>query len=162
MGIYTTSNLCTYPLLRYGEYWLRFYSASLSKIRKPAQTKVTKALLPHHSVPRLGSVYPNADPEPWAAATGHPWPGAANPASCRVAHASESAFGQRDLTGCLRSKSKARRHDSRPGCVSLPIFCRSCRRLRSGVSDKAGAGWCLANKFAPTNPRGNPLLLICS
>ena len=38
---------------------------------------------------------------------GHPWPGAANPASCRVAHASESAFGQRGLTGRLRSKSKA-------------------------------------------------------
>jgi hypothetical protein len=37
---------------------------------------------------------------------GHPWPGAANPASCRVAHASESAFGLRGLTGRSRSKQK--------------------------------------------------------
>jgi len=37
--------------------------------------------LPHHSVPRLGSACPHSGIDPWAAATGHPWPGAANPAS---------------------------------------------------------------------------------
>ena len=68
---------------------------------------------------------------------GHPWPGAANPASCRVAHGSESAFGRRDLTGRLRSKSKARRPDSRPDCAGLPGICGSCRRLRCGVLDNA-------------------------
>jgi len=47
----------------------------------PAQPKVSKRLLPHHSAPRLGSVYPTADLEPWAAAKGHPWPSSANPAS---------------------------------------------------------------------------------
>ena len=63
-------------------YWrFRSYSGSLSKIRKPAQAKVTKALLPHHSVPRLGSACPNAGIAPWAAAKGHPWPSAAIPAS---------------------------------------------------------------------------------
>ena len=35
----------------------------------------------HHSVPRLGSACPNAGIAPWAAAKGHPWPSAANPAS---------------------------------------------------------------------------------
>ncbi|SDU46105.1 hypothetical protein SAMN05216237_5927 [Pseudomonas yamanorum] len=39
---------------------------------------------------------------------GHPWPCAANPASCRVTHAPKPAFGQRGLTGRLRSRSKAR------------------------------------------------------
>ena len=43
--------------------------------------KVTKALLPHHLVPRLGSACLNEGIAPWAAAKGHPWPSAANPAS---------------------------------------------------------------------------------
>ncbi|SED75245.1 hypothetical protein SAMN04490188_1362 [Pseudomonas kilonensis] len=43
--------------------------------------KVTKTLLPHHSVPRLGSACLNEGIAPWAAAKGHPWPSAANPAS---------------------------------------------------------------------------------
>ncbi len=67
--------------------------------------KVTKGLLPHHSAPRPGSVCPNAGLNPWAAAMGHPWPSAANPASCRVTHGFKPAFGQRGLTGRLRSKA---------------------------------------------------------
>ncbi len=43
--------------------------------------KVTKSALPHHSVPRLGSACLNEGIAPWAAAKGHPWPSAANPAS---------------------------------------------------------------------------------
>ncbi len=69
--------------------------------------KVSKTLLPHHSAPRLGSVCPNAGLNPWAAATRHPWRGAANPASCRVTHEFKPAFGQRGLTGRLRSRSQA-------------------------------------------------------
>ncbi len=67
--------------------------------------KVSKTLLPHHSAPRLGSVCPNAGLNSWAAATRHPWRGAANPASCRVTHEFKPAFGQRGLTGRLRSKA---------------------------------------------------------
>jgi hypothetical protein len=69
--------------------------------------KVSKTLLPHHSAPRLGSVCPRSGLNPWAAAMGHPWPSAANPASCRVAHGFKPAFGQRGLTGRLRSRAKA-------------------------------------------------------
>ena len=84
----------------------RFYSGSLWKSAgMPAQPKVTKGLLPHHSAPRLGSVCPNTGLNPWAAATRHPWRGAANPASCRVTHEFKPAFGQRGLTGRLRSKA---------------------------------------------------------
>ncbi len=67
--------------------------------------KVSKTLLPHHSAPRLGSVCPNAGLNPWAAAMGHPWPSAANPASCRVTHGFKPAFGQRGLTGRLGSQA---------------------------------------------------------
>ncbi|MDG6404530.1 hypothetical protein QCD79_31725, partial [Pseudomonas quasicaspiana] len=42
--------------------------------------------MPHHLAPRCRSVYPPADPEPWAAAMGHAWPIAA-------AHGSGSAGG---------------------------------------------------------------------
>ena len=84
----------------------RFYSGSLWKrAGMPAQPKVTKGLLPHHSAPRLGSVCPNTGLNPWAAATRHPWRGAANPASCRVTLEFKPAFGQRGLTGRLRSKA---------------------------------------------------------
>ncbi|AZE95435.1 Threonine synthase [Pseudomonas orientalis] len=38
---------------------------------------------------------PNTGLNPWAAAMGHPWPSAANPASCRVTHGFKPAFGQR-------------------------------------------------------------------
>ena len=37
--------------------------------------------MPHHLVPRLGSACLNEGIAPWAAARGHPWPSAANPAS---------------------------------------------------------------------------------
>ncbi len=70
--------------------------------------KVTKRSSPHHSAPRLGLVCPHAGSNPWAAAMGHPWPRAANPASCRVTHGFKPAFGRRGLTGRLRSKSKAK------------------------------------------------------
>ncbi len=91
-----------------GCYGFRFYSGSLLK-----SAKVSKTLLPHHSAPRLGSVCPNAGLNPWAAAMGHPWPSAANPASCRVTHGFKPAFGQRGLTGRLRSRSKARSRATR-------------------------------------------------
>ena len=47
----------------FGNGYLGFrpYGGSLSK-----SAKVTKALLPHHSVPRLGSACPNAGIAPWA------------------------------------------------------------------------------------------------
>ena len=70
--------------------------------------KVTKRSSPHHSAPRLGSVCPHSGLNPWAAAMGHPWPGAANPASCRVTHGFKPAFGQRGFTGRRRSKAKAK------------------------------------------------------
>gem|GEM_PF-3316149 len=75
--------------------------------------KVSKTLLPHHSAPRLGSVCPHSGLNPWAAAMGHPWPSAANPASCRVTHGFKPAFGQRGLTGRLRSRSKADQEQER-------------------------------------------------
>ena len=94
-----------------GGYGFRPYGGSLWK-----SPKVTKGLLPHHSAPRPGSVCPNEGLNPWAAVTGHPWPNTANPASCRVTLGFKPAFGQRGLTGRLRSRSRstARRPSSRP------------------------------------------------
>ena len=86
----------------------------------PAQPKVSKRSSPHHSVPRLGSACPHSGLNPWAAAMGHPWPSAANPASCRVAHGFKPAFGQRGLTGRLRSKAKSKAEQKQ---VNIYLMC---------------------------------------
>ncbi len=107
-----------------GGYGFRPYGGSLWK-----SPKVTKGLLPHHSAPRLGSVCLHSGLNPWAAVTGHPWPNTANPASCRVTHGFKPAFGQRGLTGRLRSRSRStsRRPSSRPEWLDQ-------KRRRGGVT----------------------------
>ncbi len=87
-----------------GHLGFRSYSGSLLA----NAPKVTKRSSPHHSAPRLGSVCPHSGLNPWAAAMGHPWPSAANPASCRVTHGFKPAFGQRGFTGRRRSEAKAK------------------------------------------------------
>ncbi|TLG87530.1 hypothetical protein FEM54_30220, partial [Pseudomonas edaphica] len=62
------------------------YGSALTAGHFCKDTKVTKKSSPQHSVPRLGSACPHSGLNPWAAAMGHPWPSAANPASCRVTH----------------------------------------------------------------------------
>ncbi len=101
------------------------YGSALTAAHFWKDPKVTKRSSPHHSAPRLGSVCPHAGFGAWAAAMGHPWPSAANPASCRVTHAPKPAFGQRGLTGRLRSRSKADQKQI---------------KSRSGVHDPVGAG----------------------
>ncbi len=93
--------------------------------------KVTKRLSPHHSAPRLGSVCPNTGLNPWAAAMGHPWPSAANPASCRVAHGFKPAFGQRGFTGRLRSQAK-----SKASSKADVLFCGSGLARDGGLTAK--------------------------
>ncbi|SDT94994.1 hypothetical protein SAMN04490197_1298 [Pseudomonas orientalis] len=102
-----------------GHLGFRSYSGSLLK-----SAKVSKTLLPHHSAPRSGSACPNEGLNPWAAAMGHPWPSAANPASCRVTHGFKPAFGQRGLTGRLRSKARSRSRTTR--CASWLAFGFPC------------------------------------
>ncbi len=77
--------------------------------------KVSKTLLPHHSVPRLGSACLNEGIAPWAAAKGHPWPSAANPASMPGCPLRNTFVQPSWFTGRPRSTSTARRPDSRPG-----------------------------------------------
>ena len=84
------------------------YGSALTAGHFCKDTKVTKRSSPHHSAPRFGSVCPHAGFGAWAAAMGHPWPNAANPASCRVTHAPKPAFGQRGLTGRLRARSRSK------------------------------------------------------
>ena len=114
-----------------GHLGFRFYSGSLLK-----SAKVSKTLLPHHSAPRLGSVCPHSGLNPWAAVMGHPWPRTANPASCRVTHEFKPAFGQRGLTGRLRSRSRSRAARFASWLPSAAIAQKLCRYLccDSGIS----------------------------
>ena len=109
-------------------------------------THVVVPYTPHHSAPRLGSVCPNEGLNPWAAAMGHPWPSAANPASCRVTHGFKPAFGQRGLTGRLRSKARSRatRFASwirwRRCCFSVGASQLSERNAQGSEDQNVGAG----------------------
>src|SRR5476649_1186143 len=85
----------------------------------PAQPKVTKRSLPHHSAPRPGSVCPHSGLNPWAAATGHPWPtrltrrpaGLPTDSSLRSASVVDGAC---QIKVKSKIKSRARRPESRP------------------------------------------------
>ena len=121
----------TYPFLRLRPLRVPPDGGSLSK-----SAKVTKALLPLHSAPRLGSVCPNTGLNPWAAATRHPWRGAANPASCRVTHEFKPAFGQRGLTGRLRSRSKADKEQIK-SCSLRIVVTVGCYGLQSCIDTYA-------------------------
>ncbi|XUK66092.1 hypothetical protein ABMA08_06860 [Pseudomonas yamanorum] len=153
-----------------GHLWFRSYSGSLLN-----SAKVSKTLLPHHSAPRLGSVCPHSGFGPWAAAMGHPWPSAANPASCRVTHAPKPAFGQRGLTGRLRSRSKAdQEHSGLPAGLSV-VKQQQNQKLKRARS-KCGS-WlacdgitsvclknrvvCIAGKPAPTEKQSHPARSSC-
>ena len=94
-----------------GGLWLRPYGVSLLE-KSPKSNQ--KGSCPNTRHLASGSVCPPADLNPWAAATRHPWRGAANPASCRVTHGFKPAFGQRVLTGRLRSRSRSKSTAQRP------------------------------------------------
>ena len=114
--------------------------------------KVSKTLLPHHSAPRLGSVCPNTGLNPWAAVMGHPWPRTANPASCRVTHGFKPEFGQRGLTGRLRSRSRAEQDQERlashRGYLGRHIryLCRLNGRHRRQASSHTWSPGCLGDR----------------
>src|SRR5476651_1509554 len=115
-----------------GRYWFRSYSGSLLN-----SAKVSKTLLPHHSAPRLGSVCPLSGSTARAAATGRPCPVAAKPASCRFTRSVLPAFGQRGLTGRLRSRSTAdQEHSGLPAGLSGVDQQKKLKRARS----KCGSG----------------------
>ena len=83
-----------------GFLWFRPYGGSLLR-----SAKVSKTLLPHHSVPRLGSACPHSGIAPWAAAKGHPWPSAAIPASMPGCPLRNACVRPSWLTGRPRSKA---------------------------------------------------------
>ena len=111
-----------------GGYGFRPYGGSLLK-----SAKVTKTLLPHHSAPRLGSVCPHSGSTERAAATGRPCPVAAKPASCRFTRSVLPAFGQRGLTGRLRSRSRSRSRSTARRPSSRPEWLDQ-KRTRGGLT----------------------------
>ena len=84
--------------------------------------KVTKALLPHHSVPRLGSACPQSGIAPWARRDRPSLAVSRLPRHpCRGAHCAMPACGQRGLTGRLRSRSKAEQQQSQSAKLHSPV-----------------------------------------
>ncbi len=100
-----------------GRLGFRSYSGSLLA----NAPKVTKRSLPHHSVPRLGSACPHSGTAPRAAATGHPWPGAAKSASLPIYPLHRAYLRPSWLTGPAdqnqkQIKSRAQRPTGRLEC----------------------------------------------
>ena len=98
-----------------GHLWFRPYGDSLSKIRKPAQAKVSKALLPHHLVPRLGSAYPLSGIAPWARREGPSMAQRGYPGIHAGMPTPQCLRSAIVVNGAPRSTSTARRPASRPG-----------------------------------------------
>src|SRR5476651_2906342 len=99
--------------------------------------KSNQNALPRLSAPRLGSAFPHSGIAPRAAATGRPCPVAAKPASCRFTRSVLPAFGQRGLTGRLRSRSKAdQKHSGLPAGLSVVKQQQNQKRARF----KCGSG----------------------
>ncbi len=121
----------------------RPYGGSLLK-----SAKVSKTLLPHHSVPRLGSACPNEGIDPWAAAPGHPWPGAANPASLPGYPRLNACVRPSWLTGRSDQKPKPKQDGGLPaGLGVLPVAAAEPARLRS--TPKGAQGLEIAEGLRP-------------
>ena len=114
-----------------GFYWFRPYGVSLSK-----SAKVTKALLPHHSAPRLGSVCPHSGIAPRVAAMGRPWPSAAKPASLPVYPLRNTCVRPAWLTGRPRSQPGrgGLRADQgiKPARCACVVYTSPCRSRLAG------------------------------
>jgi hypothetical protein len=104
---------CISVICVFWDYRFRPYGGSLWK-----RPKVSKGLYPLHTGPRWCSDCPSSGIAPGVAATGHPWPGAANSASCLVPPSAMPKLG------LLETGPRDRPQD-------LHRICRSCRRLRS-------------------------------
>ena len=97
-----------------GGLWFRSYSGSLLA----NAPKVTKRSLPHHSVPRLGSACLHSGTAPRAAATGHPWPGAAKSASLPIYPLHRAYLRPSWLTGPADQDQK-QEHSGLPAGLSV-------------------------------------------
>jgi hypothetical protein len=140
------------------------YGSALTAAHFWKGPKVSKRPSPHHSAPRLGSVCPHSSLNPWAAATRHPWRGAANPASCRVTHGFKPAFGQRGFTGRRRARARATRFASWIRflfCVAALLWRAGLPRvgLRSSPKTSVSAAFILASRVIVNDHRGQARLL---
>ncbi len=87
---------------------------------------------------------PNADLNPWAAATRHPWRGAANPASCRTTSSTlEGQVGQQNLAlADLRLAAEKRAKDAAP--------------IQQQAAKAAGEDYQAANRLQQERTGGDP------
>ena len=114
-------------------------------------------------MPRLGSACPNSGIDPWAAATGHPWPG-------------YPRFNACVRPSWLTGRSDQDQNQERDGGLAAGLErewggtfpCRSCRRLRTGENRPASrrgisgtspirkqGGWTVSGLVADKLTRGN-------
>ena len=131
-----------------GGLGFRPYGGSLSK-----SAKVTKALLPHHLAPRLGSVCPNAGIAPRVAAMGRPWPSAAKPASLPVSPLRNACVRPAWLTGRPRSRTGPWRPSGRPRHQAGTLRFSDVHCFRAGVVPVGAKLDCLRADVVPVGAK---------
>jgi hypothetical protein len=129
-----------------GHLGFRSYSGSLLA----NAPKVTKRSLPHHSVPRLGSACPHSGTAPRAAATGHPWPGAAKSASLPIYPLHRACLRPSWLTGPADQDQK-QEHSGLPAGLSVEE--QKQKPERKQICFSVGAGLLAKNLRAPRSSR---------
>jgi hypothetical protein len=119
--------------------------------------KVSKTLLPHHSVPRLGSACPHSGIAPWARREGPSMVQRGYPGIHAGMPTAQCLRSASVVNGAPRSTSAARRPDSRPGscggythqtCLSWTCRSKACSRggliadllLRGRTQSNCGSG----------------------
>ncbi|MFD2883083.1 hypothetical protein ACFS4T_10010 [Pseudomonas lini] len=108
-----------------GGYWFRFYSESLSK-----SAKVTKALLPLHSVPRPGSACPHSGIAPGAAT-------AASLPRCPLRNTCVRPLGKgQQIT--IKIKSQSNGNDKINSFASKPAPTKKSEHIRSAFHHSTG------------------------
>jgi hypothetical protein len=115
--------------------------------------KVSKAPLPHHSAPRLGSVFPHSGIAPWARREGPSLAQRVYPGIHAGMPTAQCLRSASVVNGAPKSTSTARRPGSRPGSsgpTPIQLWERACSRRSQLIQHFHCLTHAIASRLAPT------------
>ncbi|MDQ0669170.1 hypothetical protein QF039_003470 [Pseudomonas sp. W2I6] len=121
--------------------------------------KVTKRSLPHHSVPRPGSACPHSGTLARAAATGHPWPGAAKSASLPIYPLHRAYLRPSWLTGPA-DQDQDQKHGGLKADLSVRSKGKSCFSVGAGLPAMQTPRWIRQTQLMPSQASQLPHLTV--
>ena len=115
--------------------------------------------MPHHSVPRLGSACPHSGTAPRAAATGHPWPGAAKSASLPIYPLHRACLRPSWLTGPA-DQDQDQKHGGLKADLSVRSEGKSCFSVGAGLPAMQTPRWIRQTQLMPSQASQLPHLTV--